>query len=187
MYLIVGLGNPGERYLNTRHNIGYSVVDSVAAQFNLAFTEAEQQALVIEAVLWQSRIMLVKPVTYMNASGAAVGALAETYAIPPARILVIHDDIDLPLGRIKVVAGGGAGGHKGITSIMNRLGTNKFPRIKIGIDRPQEATPVVDYVLSRFTAEEHAVLAENMELLLEGIKKFIEKGIMAAMNHINRR
>jgi PTH1 family peptidyl-tRNA hydrolase len=186
MYLIVGLGNPGARYFNTRHNIGFSVVDIVAAQWNLSFASTEQQALVVETVHWQSRIMLVKPGTYMNASGAAVCALADIHAIPPARILVIHDDIDLPLGRIKIVAGGGAGGHKGISSLINCLGTNKFPRIKIGIGRPQDATPVVDHVLSRFTAAEQAVLADNMERLVLGIRLFVEKGIMAAMNHSNR-
>ena len=185
MYLIVGLGNPGERYFGSRHNIGFSVVDILAAQDNRAFTRTEQQALVIETVLWQSRIMLAKPLTSMNGSGAAVGALAELHAIPPDRILVIHDDIDLPLGRIKIVAGGGAGGHKGVSSIINRLGTNTFPRIKIGIGRPRDATPVVDYVLSRFTAEEHTALAAHMDFLVQGIRLFLEKGIVAAMNHIN--
>jgi len=186
MYLIVGLGNPGERYFNTRHNIGFSVVDSVAAHFNLSITRSEKQALLIETVLWQSRVILAKPLTYMNASGAAVGALAELYAIPPARILVIHDDIDLPLGRIKIVAGGGAGGHKGVLSISNSLGANTFPRIKIGVGRPPDAASVVDYVLSRFTAEEQVVLAGKMDLPLQGIRLFLERGIMAAMNQINR-
>ena len=186
MYLIVGLGNPGERYSNTRHNIGFSVVDSVAAHFNLTITRTEQHALVLETVLWRSRVVLAKPLTYMNASGAAVGALAEMYAVSPDRILVIHDDIDLPLGRIKIVASAGAGGHKGVSSLSNRLGTNKFPRIKIGVGRPPDGIPVVDYVLSRLTAEEQMVLADNMDLLLQGIRLFLEKGVLAAMNQINR-
>ena len=186
MDLIVGLGNPGARYLYTRHNIGFAVVESIAAQCKLTFTDTEHQALAGETILWQSPVILVKPLTYMNASGEAVSALAELYAIASDRILVIHDDIDLPLGRVKIVAGGGAGGHKGISSIINHLGTNKFPRIKIGIGRPQDATPVVDYVLSRFTAEEQAVMADTMDLLLQGVRLFLEKGIMAAMNHVNR-
>ena len=185
MYLIVGLGNPGEKYVGSRHNVGFSFLDALAGKNNLVFRLSPQQALVTETVLWQTRLVLAKPMTYMNASGMAVASLIDRYALTPERILVIHDDIDLAPGRIKIVAGGGAGGHRGVSSLIECLGTNEFSRIKIGVGRPLDATPVEQYVLSRFEADEQTVLADTMELLGKGVRLFVERGIAAAMNHIN--
>jgi len=185
MYLLVGLGNPGEKYAGSRHNIGFSFLDYLAGKYNLVFRLSAQQALVIETVLWQTRLILAKPITYMNASGMAVASLADRYTLAPERILVIHDDIDMALGRIKIVAGGGAGGHRGVSSLIDSLGTKEFPRIKIGVGRPMGASPVEQYVLSRFEADEQAVLADKMELLVKGVRLFVEKGAGAAMNQIN--
>jgi PTH1 family peptidyl-tRNA hydrolase len=185
MYLIVGLGNPGQKYVGSRHNTGFSFLDYLASRYNLVFRESPQQALVTETVLWQTRLILAKPMTYMNASGMAVVSLIDRYASAPEGILVIHDDIDLALGRIKIVASGGAGGHRGVSSLIECLGTNEFSRIKIGVGRPLDATPVEQYVLSRFEADEQTVLADTMELLGKGVRLFVERGIAAAMNHIN--
>ncbi len=185
MYLLAGLGNPGEKYAGSRHNIGFSFLDYLAGKNNLVFRISAQQTLVIETVLWQTRLILAKPTTYMNASGVAVASLADRHALAPERILVIHDDIDLALGRIKIVAGGGAGGHRGVSSLIDSLATREFPRIKIGVGRPLDATPVEQYVLSRFEADELAVLADKMELLVEGVRLFVKRGTAAAMNHIN--
>jgi PTH1 family peptidyl-tRNA hydrolase len=185
MYLLAGLGNPGEKYAGSRHNIGFSFLDYLAGKNNLVFRVSPQQMLVIETVLWQTRLIMAKPTTYMNASGVAVASLVDRYALAPERILVIHDDIDLALGRIKIVAGGGAGGHRGVSSLIDSLGTREFPRMKIGVGRPLDATPVENYVLSRFEAAELAVLADKMELLVEGVRLFVKRGAAAAMNHIN--
>ena len=185
MYLLAGLGNPGEKYAGSRHNIGFSFLDYLAGKNNLVFRVSPQQALVIETVLWQTRLILAKPTTYMNASGVAVASLVDRHVLAPERILVIHDDIDLALGRIKIVAGGGAGGHRGVSSLIDSLGTREFPRMKIGVGRPLDATPVENYVLSRFEADELAVLADKMELLVEGVRLFVKRGTAVAMNHIN--
>ena len=185
MYLIVGLGNPGEKYVGSRHNVGFSFLDSLAGKNNLVFRVSPQQALVTETLLWQTRLVLAKPTTYMNASGMAVASLIDRYELTPERILVIHDDIDLALGRIKVVARGGAGGHRGVLSLIDSLGTKEFSRIKIGVGRPLDTTPVEQYVLARFEADERQVLADTMVLLGKGVRLFVERGIAAAMNHIN--
>jgi PTH1 family peptidyl-tRNA hydrolase len=185
MYLIVGLGNPGEKYVGSRHNVGFSFLDSLAGKNNLVFRVSPQQALVTETLLWQTRLVLAKPTTYMNASGMAVASLIDRYELTPERILVIHDDIDLALGRIKVVARGGAGGHRGVLSLIDSLGTKEFSRIKIGVGRPLDTTPVEQYVLTRFEADERQVLADTMVLLGKGVRLFVERGIAAAMNHIN--
>jgi len=185
MYVIVGLGNPGDKYTDSRHNIGFSFLDFLASKYNLTFRAAPQQALVAETILWQTRVVLIKPTTYMNASGIAVASLADRLTVAPERILVIHDDIDLALGRVKIVARGGPGGHRGVSSLINSLGTNEFTRVKVGVGRPLDATPVEQYVLSQFGIDEQAVLATKMELLVESVRWVIEKGTAAAMNHIN--
>jgi len=190
LYIVVGLGNPGRQYAATRHNTGFIFLDYLAAKNNLTFSASRWKAELANDTRWQVKLILAKPETFMNLSGPAVARLADYYKLSPENIVVIHDDIDLPLGKIKAVAKGGSGGHKGISSIIESLGTDKFPRIKIGIDRPQEKpgeeTIAVDsYVLAKFSNEERALIDEKLPLLEAGLRLLVTEGTAAAMNMIN--
>jgi len=184
-YLIVGLGNPGREYRDSRHNIGFSVVDALARHFGLNFSRLESDALLVKLTLADLRLYLAKPQTYMNNSGRSVGTLSRFYKIEPQHVLVISDDLDLPLGKIRLRPGGGSGGHKGLQSIIQHLGTDQFPRLRIGIGRPANAQDPADYVLQRFreieTAELEITLAESCDCILT----FLQDGIDMAMNRYN--
>jgi len=191
-FLIVGLGNPGSKYELTRHNAGFLALDYFADQHGFALTAEKWQGVYCRDRLAGSRVLLVKPQTFMNKSGECVARFADFYRIEPANILVVHDDLDLPPGRIKVVARGGAGGHNGIRSIINHLGTSDFARLKIGIGRPErneqgQGIPVDRYVLAGFRDQERTVFNERLSLVDEAIELFIEQGIDACMNKINGR
>ncbi len=189
-YLIVGLGNPGEAYQVTRHNAGFVVADELARRWGGVFALEKWQARAATATLRGCRVLVIKPSTFMNLSGRAVVQYAGFYRIAASNILVIHDDLDMAPGRLKLVAGGGAGGHNGIRSIVQCLATNDFPRLKIGIGRPGKDgvpadIPVERFVLSSMLKEEVEALAERMDCIDNGIQLFIEKGLQAAMNLIN--
>ena len=187
MYLIVGLGNPGLQYVDTRHNVGFMLLDYLANDSNESFSESKWKALIVKTIIWDESVVFLKPQTYMNASGNAVAVVAKYYKLSKANILVIHDDLDLPLGRIKIVSGGGAGGHKGILSCIDHLGTRNFPRIKIGIGRPADPISPEKYVLSRFRSDEHEVITQKIKVVVEGIRIFVQQGISAAMNAMNQK
>lgn len=187
MYLIVGLGNPGLQYADTRHNVGFMMLDYLANDSNVSFSESKWKALTAKTIIWDEQVVLLKPQTFMNASGTAVVAVAQYYKISPDDIIVIHDDLDISLGRIKIVSGGGAGGHKGVRSCIDLLGTKDFPRIKIGIGRPAAPIPPEKYVLSRFGPDEHAVITRKMAVAVEGARIFMQQGISAAMNAMNQK
>jgi len=184
-YLIVGLGNPGDTYAKTRHNVGFMVLDDLSKRHGYQFTHSKWQAKVCSGHLAGHSIMLVRPETYMNNSGLAVSAIALYHKVPPANIIVVHDDLDLAVGRTKIVAAGGAGGHKGVRSLIDFLNTQAFPRIKIGIGRPQPPVSGPDYVLSSFKPEELTIIIEQMALIEEGLCLIVKDGIEAAMNRLN--
>ena len=191
-YLIVGLGNPGPKYELTRHNAGFLALDYFADQHGFSINADKWQAAYCREMFEGVRIILAKPQTFMNKSGESVVRFADFYKIKPARVLVIHDDLDLPSGRIKVVARGGAGGHNGIRSITSHLGTPDFARLKIGIDRPErneqgQGIPVDRYVLAAFTDPELASLNDLLPAVDEAVSLFINKGVDACMNEANRR
>ncbi len=185
--LVTGLGNPGRKYKETRHNIGFWVVDRLAEQASLAFKEERvpPKYQIADAHLWGQKVFLLKPMEYMNRSGGPVERVASYYEIMPEDILVVHDDVDVRLGRLKFVRSGGHGGHNGIRSIIERLGTRNFPRLKIGIGRPPENVPADKYVLSRFSTEELGTVREVVELAVRGIEEFVKNGIDSAMNKFN--
>jgi PTH1 family peptidyl-tRNA hydrolase len=187
MYLIAGLGNPGQQYAGTRHNIGFMMLDHFAEKNNLTFTDSKWKALVSKAVVWDESVVLLKPQTFMNLSGMAVAQAVNFYKLQPANIIVIHDDLDMEFGRLKIVSGGGDGGHKGIRSIIEHLGTKNFPRIKIGIGRPPTPVPPDKYVLSTFNSEEKKMIEQKMSLVIEGLRVSLQQGISAAMTFINRK
>ena len=183
----MGLGNPGPGYENSRHNMGFKVVDLWCKDLGLVLKKRLFRSKSIRAEFRGNDIMLLCPLTFMNLSGEAVRSCADYYALETDRILVIHDDLDLPLGRIKVVKDGGAGGHKGVSSIIHHLESNQFSRIKVGIGRPRYGETVEDYVLSPFYADEKGLAQKAMEMAVKASQLFVLEGVEAAMNHINCR
>ncbi len=187
--LIVGLGNPGDRYAGTRHNIGFDVVDLIASEHDLTFRTKTGAAPYAAAPgsMYGRNVVLIKPLTYMNRSGDAVAPVARFYKTHLEALIVIHDDIDIPLGRIRFMRSGGHGGHNGVRSIIQSLGSSDFPRLKIGINRPQGPMPVDRYVLSKFSSSEIPVKKAVETLCLRGIECYLKGGIDAAMNEFNGR
>ncbi len=181
MWLVVGLGNPGPAYQITRHNVGFMVLDAMAKRLALKGWEEFCQALVLKS----EKISLAKPQTFMNLSGQSVSCLARQWQLLPEEILVVHDDLDLPLGRIKIVRSGGSGGHRGVASVIEHLGSRDFPRVKVGIGRPGPGKSVSDYVLSPFEEQELKVVAEIIEKAAEAIETIVESGLERAMNIFN--
>ena len=184
LYLIVGLGNPGEEYARNRHNIGFQCIDHLAGARGIPFQLKRFNALLGEGQIGPRRVLMAKPLTFMNDSGKAVGNILRGYRIPLERVLVIHDDLDLPLGRIRLRASSGSGGHKGVTSIIAELGTRCFARLRVGIGRPTVGDSV-QYVLSDFSADQQPVVKDIYPLVERAALCFLEEGIHEAMNAYN--
>lgn len=184
-WLIVGLGNPGQRYAATRHNIGFMVVDHLARKLEPGTLRNRFDSELIETRDEPGRIVLQKPQTYMNLSGIAVAQAARWYRVPTERILIIYDDLDLPFGRIRLRPGGSSAGHKGLQSVIEHLGTDRVPRLRVGIGRPAHGSSV-SYVLSRFRPEEERFLPEIIALATDAALSWYKDGIDAAMNMYNR-
>jgi PTH1 family peptidyl-tRNA hydrolase len=182
--LIVGLGNPGPRYAHNRHNVGYQVVERLAKRHQLTFARVMFKAHVTTGHIAGERIVLARPLTFMNLSGQAVRPLLRWYHMDLSELLVIHDDLDLPLGRIRLRSGGGSGGHKGMRSIIQSLGSEEFPRLRIGIGRPVRGEPQ-DYVLKDFTVEQLVTMEQAFERAAAAAECFVNTGIVAAMGEFN--
>jgi len=187
MKLIVGLGNPGRRYRGTRHNVGWDVIARLAARAGIRVNEDEGFAEVGRGAIGTSRVLLARPHTYMNVSGEAVRDLRRRHRLRPEDILIIVDDIDLPLGRLRLRAAGSAGGHNGLKSIIDALGTTEFPRLRVGIGRPPRGVDPADFVLTRFTAEEQPMVGEALERAADAVETAVTEGLPAAMNRVNAR
>lgn len=183
-WLVIGLGNPGPQYLLSRHNVGFLIVDSFASSHDLSWRR-EPLAEVAEGEIGPHKVILAKPLTFMNRSGDAVRWLLERSGVPLQRLLVVHDDIDLPFGRLRIRRGGGHGGHHGVESVMEAVGT-EFPRLKVGIGRPCNKEEVVAYVLSPFDEEERESLPEVVNKALDALETVLSNGIEEAMNRFNR-
>lgn len=189
-YCIIGLGNPGKRYEATRHNVGFMFLDSLARDERADFTPSKWECRILRIPLWGHPLLLLKPETYMNRSGRSVAGLTRYYNIPPTRICVIHDDIDMNLGRIKLVEGGGSGGHNGIRSIVQALGTPEFSRIKIGIGRPGNGhahpeMPVDRFVLADFTPAEKVLIRARFAEIETGLRDLIAGDVDRAKGWLN--
>ena len=182
--LIVGLGNPGRKYAGNRHNVGFQCLDLLAEAWGLSFSKRKHKALLAQGEIAGLKTTLAKPQTFMNLSGEAVERLARFYKLPPQAILVIYDDLDLPLGRIRLRPEGGSGGHRGMKSIIEHLGTLGFPRLRVGIGRPTRGDPV-DYVLSDFAPDERMTIEETYERAISAVELWLAEGIAAAMNRYN--
>ena len=186
MRLVVGLGNPGSRYRRTRHNVGFMVVDRLAARWRIAVGGRRHEAEVGVGEIAGVRAVLSKPQTFMNASGEAVARLRRAYRVTPAEIVVIHDDLDIAPGRLRVRGGGSAGGHQGVASLIAALGA-EFARVRVGIGRPPGGSDPVDFVLSPFTAEEWAMVEGVIERAAEGVESLFREGLERTMNVFNVR
>lgn len=184
-YLIVGLGNPGRQHKKNRHNAGFMVVDHLAQRLGVSFSRLEQKSLVTKAEYQGKRLILAKPQTYMNLSGQAVSALVRFYKLPLNHLLIIHDDIDLPFGVLRLRPGGGSGGQKGLQSIIEQLGTQEFPRLRIGVSRPPGHMEAADYVLQDFSKDEAGFLPVVLNRAVEAVLTFVTDGINSAMNIYN--
>ena len=184
-WLLVCLGNPGKEYANTRHNIGFLAADALEKRTGVKFNKLKYRALTGEVTLGGQRVLVVKPQTYMNLSGEAVKLAGAFYKIPPERILVLYDDVSLPLGKLRIRASGSAGGHNGIKNIIAHLGTDAFPRIKVGVGAPQREDGLVDWVIGSFTASERKVVDEAINKALDAAACVIEKGVSEAQNRFN--
>ena len=186
MKAIIGLGNPGPKYQKTRHNAGFWVVDEIARRLGVAVNHAQAKSMVVEARWEGEEILLAKPVTYMNQSGEAVRALPRQYSLAPDEILVVYDDLDLTPGVIRLRAKGRAGSHNGMRSIINYLGTQDFPRLRIGIGPVPEGVRGVDYVLGRPDEAEWALLQAAVEAGALAALTWAAQGVAAAMSRFNR-
>ena len=181
--LIVGLGNPGSQYARTRHNVGFNCVDRLAETYGWTFSRQQSKALLASGLRGDLKITLVKPMTYMNLSGQSVVSLAHFYKIEPQDILVICDDLDLPLGRIRLRPGGGSAGQKGMDSIIQSLGTDAFPRLRIGIGRPYDEA--VGHVLGRFNEDDAITMSRIYDWAIDAVAVFLTESTEAAMNQFN--
>jgi len=187
MKLIIGLGNPGRAYANNRHNIGFACVNHFAKTQGIRFDKKQGQARIGMGEVAGSKVVVARPQTYMNLSGQSVSRLVKKFNINLNNLLVVHDDLDLPLGKIRIRQGGGSGGHKGVDSIVTWLGSQDFLRLRVGIGRPAEIseTDVVAYVLSDFTPGEKQIITRVIPGASEAILCLLTEGLMAAMNKYN--
>ncbi|MTV48463.1 aminoacyl-tRNA hydrolase [Heliobacillus mobilis] len=185
MKAIVGLGNPGRDYEKTRHNIGFMVVDQLAERWGHDGFKAKFQGSFSEVRLGGQKVFLLKPQTYMNLSGQAASAMAAFYKLAPEDILVVYDDLDLPPGKLRGRTKGSSGGHNGIKSLIACLGSENFPRLKLGIGRPASRQPSASYVLESFRAEELADIQKAIDLACDAVELWLERGMIEVMNRFN--
>jgi PTH1 family peptidyl-tRNA hydrolase len=187
MKIIVGLGNPGKKYERTRHNSGFMAIDGLAENLRVALAQEKHHAVIAKTRIDSTETILVKPQTYMNDSGRAVSAILRDAYAAVSELIVLHDELDLALGSIRVKIGGGHGGHNGLRSIIEYLGSADFIRVRIGIGRPSPGLDAADYVLSPFLAEERKVASEVMAKAAEAVKTIVLEGPARAMNLFNRQ
>ncbi len=185
--LVVGLGNPGKEYENTRHNVGFMVVDEVLRRFKVKDLKEEALSLVAKLRMGGREVVFAKPQTYMNNSGLAVENLLDEFSLAPEEMLVVYDDLDLPLGMTRLRLEGSSGGHKGVESIISTIRTQRFPRLRVGIGRPKRKEEVVSYVLSPFSKEEWEVMRVAIRKASECVVRSVERSPEDAMEFCNRR
>jgi PTH1 family peptidyl-tRNA hydrolase len=185
--LIAGLGNPGKEYAQNRHNVGFHCLDLLAGKHGLVFGKKQGHAELALGRILERRAVLVKPQTFVNLSGEAVGAVARFYKVESRDVLVIYDELDLPQGTIRLRPHGSSGGHNGIKSIIEHLGTQDFPRLRVGIGRPPGRMEPKGYVLQDFSEDERALMAEVYQRVVEAVEDFVQVGVKEAMNRHNMR
>jgi PTH1 family peptidyl-tRNA hydrolase len=185
-YILIGLGNPGRQYLDTRHNVGFVLIDRLAIRLEAQGARLQSGALVTAVQYEGRKMLLAKPQTYMNLSGRSVQGLARFYKTPINNLLIAHDDLDLPLGTIRLRPRGGPGGQKGVASTIERLGSKDFCRLRIGIGRPRDKMDPSTYVLQEFSSDELEIISDTLDRAVEAALVFVREGIEIAMNRFNR-
>ena len=186
MKVIAGLGNPGPRYRNTRHNAGFLVLDELASRLGVSLDREKHKALLAEVSRGGGRVILLKPLTYMNRSGQAVAPFIRNAPNGPGDLLVVNDDADLPLGRLRLRVKGSAGGHKGLKSIIEHVGSQEFARLRIGVGKEKDSSGLAGHVLASFTPGERETLGEVVKRAADGVLLYLDEGPERAMNEINR-
>ena len=186
MYIIAGLGNPGKKYEGTRHNIGFDTLDVIASKNNIKFNKTKFRADFGEGIIGGEKVILVKPQTFMNLSGESIRPLRDFYKVPDENIIIIYDDISLPLGKLRLRGKGSAGGHNGMKSIIYQLNTDIFPRIKIGVGAPpHEDFDLADYVLGKFGKDEIEILTKTVDRVNDTVESIIRNGVEKTMSKFN--
>lgn len=186
MKLVVGLGNPGDRYRGTRHNVGFAVVDELARRHDLGFEAAPAEAVLARWRRADDLVLLVKPLTFMNVSGEAVGALGRYFKVDVADSLIVCDDVYLPIGQLRARPSGGEGGHNGLRSIAAHLGTTEYPRLRVGVGRGDARRDLADHVLARFDDEERPAVETAITRAADAVDQWITDGLIKVMNTFNR-
>jgi peptidyl-tRNA hydrolase, PTH1 family len=187
MKLIVGLGNPGRQYEETRHNVGFKVIDELSDQLHIPLDKAKFNGVFGQGMVNGEKVLLLKPLTYMNLSGESIRPLMDYYDILVEDILVVYDELDIPVGKIRLREKGSAGGHNGMKSIIQHLGTQEFKRIRIGINRPTNGMKIADYVLGRFPAEELQDIKDAIQKSAEAAEKWVSTSFLQVMNEFNAK
>lgn len=185
MKMIVGLGNPGNEYAGTRHNVGWMLVDALAEHLCINEWRSREKGMVAEGRIGSEKILLVKPLTYMNNSGECVGPLMRWYKLEPEDIMAAHDDMDIPIGTIRIRKKGSAGGHNGIKSLLSHIGSENFGRLRIGIGRPQPGWSVINHVLAKFNDQEQEEIGNAIKQLIPAVECMVLEGPDMAMNKFN--
>ncbi len=184
-FLIVGLGNPGREYRENRHNIGFMLIDRLSVRLDARMRRMQSKALLGSVTYQGVKVILAKPQTFMNLSGQAVQGLVRFYKVPLENLIIAHDDLDLPFGTLRIRPGGGAGGQKGIKSTIQHLGTQDFPRLRLGIGRPPGRMDAAAYVLQDFAKGDQQILSETLDRATDAVETFISAGLDKAMNQFN--
>lgn len=187
MKCIVGLGNPGRKYHETRHNVGFMVIDKLLERHQWSLNKSKFKGLFTMETYQGEKVIILQPQTYMNLSGESLKPLMEFYNLSPEDVTVVYDDLDLPLGKIKLRQTGGHGGHNGIRSIIDQLGTKQFNRLRFGIGRPQGPIPVIDYVLGKFQGEDAQLLDQSLTRATDAMESWITQPFPEIMNEYNKR
>lgn len=185
MYLIVGLGNPGDKYTFTRHNAGFLAIDYISQKHNIEIKKLKHKAMIGEGIISGKKVVLAKPQTFMNLSGESIRELVSWYKVEQKNIIVIYDDVSMPVGSLRIREKGSAGGHNGIKSIILNLNSDEFPRFKLGINEKPSEYNLADYVLGKFTSTEQKVMFDTFERVNLAVEEFITNGVQSAMNKYN--
>lgn len=187
MILVAGLGNPGSEYASTKHNLGFLTVDEIGKRAGIDLKKKKFSGVCGEGTFNNDKLILLKPETYMNRSGESVSTAASFYQIPAENIIIVHDELDLPAGTVRIKAGGGSAGHKGVMSVMGELGNGDFIRVRIGIGKPGEKQGTVSHVLTKFSKEEREIVSESVLRAADAVLEIIQHGLQKAMNKYNVR
>lgn len=186
LYLVAGLGNPGKEYVNTRHNVGFDTIDLISGRTGIQVSKVKCKALIGQGVIEGKKVILAKPQTFMNLSGESIRDLVEYYKIDIKNVLVIYDDVDLPLGKLRVRSKGSAGTHNGMRSVIYHIQSDEFPRIRIGIGKPPEGWELADFVLGRFDSESRKIVEQCISKAADAAVDIIKSNVEYAMNIYNR-